>query len=109
MPGPTRLWLRHEARATERRAPLVPEDAARLVRAGVAITVEESPQRVFPIDRYLRAGCATAPAGSWVEAPADAYVLGLKELPEAPRALRHRHIYFGHVYKGQSGAADCPL
>ena len=106
MQGPPRLWMRHEARATERRAPLVPGDAARLVRESVSITVEESPQRVFPIDQYVRAGCITAPAGSWVEAPEDAYVLGLKELPEEPRTLRHRHIFFGHAYKGQAGAAD---
>ncbi|MFJ5264896.1 saccharopine dehydrogenase [Streptomyces sp. NPDC088387] len=103
--GP-RLWLRHETRATERRAPLVPEDAARLVREGVAITVEESPQRAFPLAEYVRAGCATAPAGSWVDAPEDHYVLGLKELPAEPYALRHRHIFFGHAYKGQAGAAE---
>ncbi|MGW0705555.1 saccharopine dehydrogenase [Streptomyces sp. NPDC002643] len=106
MPAPLRLWLRHESRATERRAPLVPEDAARLVGEGVEITVEESPQRVFPIAAYVRAGCATAPAGSWVEAPEDHYVLGVKELPAEPRELRHRHIYFGHAYKGQTGAGD---
>lgn len=106
MPAPPRLWMRHETRATERRAPLVPDDAGRLVRAGVPVTVEESPQRVFPIGEYVRAGCATAPAGSWAGAPGDTYVLGLKELPDEPRALRHRHIFFGHAYKGQAGAAD---
>ncbi|TQE28397.1 saccharopine dehydrogenase [Streptomyces ipomoeae] len=106
MPAPPRLWLRHETRATERRAPLVPDDAAHLIGQGVEITVEESPQRVFPLAEYVRAGCASAPAGSWVEAPGDTYVLGLKELPAQPRALRHRHIYFGHAYKGQSGAGD---
>ncbi|UED86254.1 saccharopine dehydrogenase [Streptomyces profundus] len=102
----TRLWMRHETRATERRAPLVPEDAARLVARGVSVTVEESPQRAFALDDYVRAGCATAPAGSWAEAPEDAYVLGLKELPARPPALRHRHIFFGHAYKGQAGAAE---
>ncbi|MFY1675655.1 saccharopine dehydrogenase [Streptomyces sp. WMMC905] len=99
------LWMRHETRATERRAPLVPEDAARLVRDGVAVTVEESPRRAFPLDAYERVGCATAPAGAWARSPADTYVLGLKELPESPHALRHRHIFFGHAYKGQEGAA----
>lgn len=106
MQSPPHLWVRHETRTTERRAPLVPEDAARLVRQGVSITVEESPQRVFPIDQYLRAGCAWAPSGSWVEAPESAYVLGLKELPAQPRTLRHRHIFFGHAYKGQTGSGD---
>ncbi|GAA3053160.1 hypothetical protein GCM10020000_38610 [Streptomyces olivoverticillatus] len=40
--------------------------------------------------------------GSWADAPAGEYVLGLKELPEAPAELRHRHIFFGHAYKGQA-------
>jgi len=106
MPDMPRLWMRHESRPTERRAPLVPEDAAQLVSQGAQITVEESPQRAFPLAEYVRAGCRTAPAGSWVDAPEDHYVLGLKELPVEPRALRHRHIYFGHAYKGQSGAGE---
>ncbi|MGW0395752.1 saccharopine dehydrogenase [Streptomyces sp. NPDC003042] len=109
MSDTTHLWMRHEARPTERRSPLTPEDAARLVEAGIRITVEESDQRAFPLDDYSAAGCATAPTGSWHEqAPADAYVLGLKELPAGPDApaLRHRHIYFGHAYKGQAGAAE---
>ena len=100
-----RLWMRHETRATERRAPIVPADAGRLVQAGIPVTVEESPQRVFPIEDYLAAGCVTAPAGSWADAPNEVYVVGLKELPDEPVALRHRHVYFGHAYKGQAGAA----
>ncbi|MYS94496.1 MULTISPECIES: saccharopine dehydrogenase [Streptomyces] len=99
------LWLRHEARTTERRTPVVPDDARRLVENGVALTVEDSPQRVYPIEEYEAAGCRVAPAGSWVSAPRDAVVLGLKELPEEPAELTHRHIFFGHAYKGQPGAA----
>ncbi|MCX5193566.1 saccharopine dehydrogenase [Streptomyces sp. NBC_00249] len=96
------LWMRSETRPTERRAPLTPDDAARLVRQGVRITVEDSAHRVFPLEEYAAVGCATAPAGSWAgAAPGSAYVLGLKELPAAPELLHHRHVYFGHAYKGQ--------
>ncbi|MFE0517420.1 saccharopine dehydrogenase [Streptomyces sp. NPDC058954] len=98
------LWLRHEARTTERRTPLVPSDARRLVEAGVTLTVERSPQRIFPIEEYEAAGCGVAPAGSWVSAPDDAVILGLKELPDEPAELPHRHIFFGHAYKRQPGA-----
>ncbi|MBM7770676.1 saccharopine dehydrogenase (NAD+, L-lysine-forming) [Actinokineospora baliensis] len=101
----THLWMRHEVRTTERRAPITPDDARTLVDAGFAVTVERSPQRVFPLEDYAAAGCATAEAGSWVDAPDDAYVIGLKELPDGPSELRHRHIYFGHAYKAQHGAA----
>lgn len=98
------LWLRHETRATERRAPIGPPDARRLVEQGFRVTVEESPQRAFGLDGYAAAGCSTAPAGSWRDAPAESYVVGLKELPPAPQELVHRHIFFGHAYKGQEGA-----
>lgn len=105
-PGP-HIWMRHEVRSTERRAPLVPADAARLVEAGFRLTVETSPQRAFGIEEYAAAGAEIAPAGSWVsDAPDDAFVLGLKELPDGPAQLRHRHIYFAHAYKGQDGAAE---
>ncbi|WP_405867417.1 saccharopine dehydrogenase [Streptomyces sp. NBC_00005] len=98
------LWLRHEVRSTERRTPIVPSDARRLVDGGVTLTVEESPQRIFPIEEYEAAGCRVAPAGSWVSAPQDAVVIGLKELPDGPGELTHRHIFFGHAYKRQPGA-----
>lgn len=98
------LWMRNEVRATERRAPITPADAAALVRDGFAVTIEESAQRVYPIGDYAAAGCSVAEAGSWVDAPEDAVVVGLKELPEEPFALRHRHVFFGHAYKQQEGA-----
>jgi saccharopine dehydrogenase (NAD+, L-lysine forming) len=101
-----KLWIRHEVRPTERRAPVVPSDARRLVQRGLAVTVEESPQRAFPIERYADAGCAIAPPGSWVQAPPDAYIVGLKELPDKPATLTHRHVFFGHAFKGQACAGD---
>lgn len=101
-----RIRLRHESRATEYRAPLVPADAFKLAQAGVAITVEESVQRAFPIADYVAAGCAIASPGSWVDGPLDEVVLGLKELPAQPEALRARHAFFGHAYKGQPGGND---
>ncbi|WP_460071002.1 saccharopine dehydrogenase [Streptomyces sp. YKOK-I1] len=108
MTAPTapHLWLRHEARSTERRTPVVPDDARRLVEAGVRLTVEESPQRIFPVEEYEAVGAEVAPAGSWVSAPPDTVVLGLKELPDLPAELTHHHIFFGHAYKQQPGAAD---
>ncbi|MEV6248377.1 saccharopine dehydrogenase [Streptomyces sp. NPDC051742] len=97
--------MRHETRRNEQRAALAPADARRLVEHGVRLTVEESTQRVFQVDEYAAAGCEIAPQDSWTSlCPAGSYVLGLKELPDRPGPLRHRHIYFGHAYKGQAGA-----
>ncbi|MGB7979234.1 MAG: saccharopine dehydrogenase [Candidatus Nanopelagicales bacterium] len=100
------LWLRAEARPTEQRAPLVPADAAALVARGIPITVEDSPTRAFPVQDYLAAGCTIVPAGSWPDAPEDAVIVGIKELPGEPWALRHTHVYFAHAFKGQAGSTD---
>jgi saccharopine dehydrogenase (NAD+, L-lysine-forming) len=100
------LWIRAETRPTEQRAPLVPDDAAALVARGWTVTVEESPSRVFAIEEYRAAGCDVAAEGSWPDAPVDAVVLGIKELPETPPALRNTHVFFAHAFKGQTGSAE---
>lgn len=95
------LWVRSEERANEQRVGLVPDGAAALIAAGYRVTVEEDETRAIPIDGYVTAGCEIASSGSWRNAPKDAVILGLKELPDDGRALIHRHIMFGHAYKGQ--------
>lgn len=104
--GMTHLWIRAEVRPSEQRAPIVPADAARLVADGVRITVEESAHRAFAIEEYAAAGCEVSSPGSWIDAPQSATILGIKELPETPAALRHTHIYFAHAFKGQVGAEE---
>jgi saccharopine dehydrogenase (NAD+, L-lysine forming) len=101
---PVHVWIRSESRGTERRAPVVPADVPLLLDAGFEVTVEESPQRVFGVEEYAAAGASVAGEGTWTDAPHDAYVLGIKELPDEPRSLRHRHIYFAHAFKGQEDA-----
>lgn len=46
-----------------------------------------------------RVGCKVVDEGSWPDAPTDAYIVGIKELPNEDHPLKHRHIYFGHAYK----------
>ncbi|MBO9448538.1 saccharopine dehydrogenase [Ruegeria sp. R14_0] len=102
----THLWVRAEQRPNEERVGLTPEGAAALIAAGIRVTVEESHVRAIPIDGYKAAGCEIAPENAWPEAPLDAIIFGLKELPEDGTPLPHRHIMFGHAYKGQhSGRA----
>ena len=98
----THLWLRAEQRDNETRVGLTPEGAAQLLSDGMSITVEESDSRVIPTQEYIDAGCAIAPAGSWPDAPPEAIIFGLKELPEDGTPLTHTHIMFGHAYKGQA-------
>jgi saccharopine dehydrogenase (NAD+, L-lysine-forming) len=97
----THLWVRAEQRPHEERVGLTPEGAAALVGAGIRVTVEDSRTRAIGIEGYRAAGCEIAAEGSWPEAPPDAIIFGLKELPEDGTPLSHRHIMFGHAYKGQ--------
>lgn len=102
----THLWVRAEQRPNEDRVGLTPEGAKTLLAAGIKVTVEESSVRAIPLQGYIDAGCEIAPENSWPGAPADAIIFGLKELPEDGTPLPHRHIMFGHAFKGQhSGKA----
>ncbi len=97
----THLWVRAEQRANEERVGLTPDGARALLDAGIKVTVEQSSVRAIGIQGYSDAGCEIAPENTWPDAPADAIIFGLKELPEDGTRLAHRHILFGHAYKGQ--------
>jgi len=97
----THIWVRAEQRQNEERVGITPQGVAALMAQGFSVTVEQSHVRAIPIDGYRATGCAIAPENSWPEAPRDAIIFGLKELPEDGTPLPHRHILFGHAYKGQ--------
>ena len=97
----TQLWVRAEQRENEERVGLTPDGAAKLIQSGISVTVEDSSARCVPTDRYRDAGCDIAPEFSWPSAPTDTIIFGLKELPEDGSPLGHKHIMFGHAFKGQ--------
>lgn len=99
------LWVRHESRPGEGRTAVSPESAKALLEAGFRIVVEADEQRAVDIEEYRALGCEIAEAGVWEQAPQDAIIVGLKELPEGDAPLRD-HIYFGHAYKHQRGARE---
>lgn len=97
----THLWVRAEQRENEDRVGLTPQGAVDLKKAGIRVTVERSSVRAIPLQGYIDAGCEIAPENSWPTAPLDAIIFGLKELPEDGTPLVHKHIMFGHAFKGQ--------
>ncbi|MGG7644737.1 saccharopine dehydrogenase [Rhodovulum sp. YNF3179] len=97
----THLWVRAESRPSEQRVGLTPAGARALIARRFRVTVERSGTRAIGLAGYHDAGCEIAPEGSWPDAPGDAIVFGLKELPDDGTPLRHRHVMFGHAYKGQ--------
>lgn len=96
------LWVRAEQRDSEQRVGITPEGVRQLMQAGFTVTVEHSSCRAIPMDGYQASGCSIAEEGSWPQAPEEAIIIGLKELPADGTPLPHRHIMFGHAYKGQA-------
>ncbi|KAJ9200179.1 hypothetical protein DTO166G4_3858 [Paecilomyces variotii] len=100
----TKIWLRAETKPAEARSALTPTTCKALVDAGYDVTVEKSTQRIFEDEEFAKVGARIVEEGSWVkDAPKDAYILGLKELPEDDFPLEHVHISFAHCYKQQAG------
>ncbi|ORX42790.1 hypothetical protein DM01DRAFT_1296312 [Hesseltinella vesiculosa] len=89
----------------EHRAALTPATAKLLLDNGFKITVERSSLRIFDDEEYEKVGCPLVDTLSWkTDAPADAYIVGLKELPENDDSpLHHTHIFFAHCFKNQGG------
>lgn len=101
------IWLRAETKPLEQRRALSPKNAKELLAHGFRMTVERSDQSIFDIQEYEAVGCECVAEGAWREqAPPQAWILGLKELPESTAPLPHRHIYFAHAYKEQDGWQD---
>ena len=97
------LWIRHEVKAAERRVILTPNDVAQLISVGFKVSVERSPTRCFSDVDYALVGAILVPKESWRTAPWTAIIIGLKELPEEEGPLIHRHVYFAHCFKNQTG------
>ncbi|WNC73224.1 saccharopine dehydrogenase [Thalassotalea psychrophila] len=97
------IWLRAETKQDEQRNALPPAGAQQLISAGFQVSIEQSQQSIFDNYEYEKIGCNIVSAGSWVDAPKNAIILGLKELPEDSFPIIHQHIYFAHAYKDQLG------
>ncbi|AQZ18854.1 LYS1 (YIR034C) [Zygosaccharomyces parabailii] len=98
------VHLRAETKPMEARAALTPSTVKALMSKGFKIYVEDSPQSTFSADEYRKVGATIVPAGSWVNAPRDRIIIGLKEMPENDTfPLVHEHIQFAHCYKNQAG------
>ncbi len=50
----TQLWLRCETKPLEKRTPLTPAAAKKLIEDGLDVAVEEDPKRIFDTKEYQR-------------------------------------------------------
>lgn len=83
MSAPTNvLHLRAETKPLEHRSCLTPSTTKALIEAGYTVNVERDPQRIFDDEEFERVGANLVPTGSWVDAPKEHIIVGLKELEE---------------------------
>lgn len=82
-----------------------PASAKALIEAGYRLRVERCRNRIYKDDEFEAIGAKMVPAGSWVDAPREHIILGLKELSEDDTPLPHNYIHFQHCFKKQEGWA----
>lgn len=102
----TILHLRAETKPLEHRSALTPTTTKKLIDAGFTVYVEKSGMRVFDDKEFEDAGATLVEEGSWIKAPKERIIIGLKELPEEDFPLIHEHVQFAHCYKDQAGWKD---
>lgn len=85
----TTLHVRAETKPLEHRSAVTPAIAKQLVDAGYNVNVERSKLSIFDDDEYKSTGAKLLPTGSWIDAPSDHIIVGLKELPEEDFPLKH--------------------
>lgn len=88
---------REDKNRWERRVPLTPEDAGRLIaERGFRFHVQPSPIRCFPDEQYAAAGAQIRE-----DLSACDLILGVKEVPIPLILPRKAYMVFAHVIKGQ--------
>jgi saccharopine dehydrogenase (NAD+, L-lysine-forming) len=87
--SPTVLHVRAETKPLEHRSSITPTIAKKLVDAGYVVNVERSSLSIFDDSEYEGTGASLVPEGSWVDAPKEHIIIGLKELPEEDFPLKH--------------------
>jgi alpha-aminoadipic semialdehyde synthase len=92
------IGIRREDKSIwERRAPLVPEEAERLVRDdGVRLLVQPSSSRIFVDDDYRAAGAVITENLSACDV-----ILGIKEIARDAIQPAKTYMFFSHTVKGQ--------
>ncbi len=59
-----------------------PASVKALLEAGYDVRVEHSSARIYKDEEFTAVGAPIVPEGSWVNAPKDHIIAGLKELPD---------------------------
>ena len=83
--------------------PLTPTTTKALLDAGYKVNVERRPERIFNNSEFEAVGATLVPEGSWVDAPHDHIIIGLKDLPETNSPLSIRTCCLRIATKDREG------
>ncbi|GGE93711.1 hypothetical protein H1W37_18960 [Stappia taiwanensis] len=100
------IYIRGESNPNERRTPITPQDAERLIEMGAQVKVSTSQGRCFSDDAFREVGCVVEAAESWrepgigagEEKPADTLTIGIKVPALDGKPMRGAHLFFAHQY-----------
>jgi len=92
-----RIGIRREDKNEwERRVPLTPEDAGKLVKDGIEVWLQPSSIRIFPDEDYRNAGAIIHE-----DLSSCAIILAVKEIPIDFFESGKTYVFFSHTIKGQ--------
>jgi saccharopine dehydrogenase (NAD+, L-lysine-forming) len=99
-----KIYIRKENIYPEARVPIVPDHIIKLIDIGFIVFIEASDKRIYNDNSYKRCGAIITTKPWYDDDFKDFLIIGLKELKDLDKLDWHKHIYFSHSYKGQSGS-----
>lgn len=100
------LYIRREKNKDEHRTPIVPQDITILLQNGFIVFVQSSDHRIYSDFEYLSKG-AIITSAEWYDLMfQSAYIIGLKVVDNLEKLANHKHVYFSHSYKNQTGSRE---
>lgn len=99
-----KIYIRNEINPHEYRTPIVPQDVSILIANGFIVYVESSFHRIFGNEEYKENGGIITDKPWYDVLFNDALIIGLKEMNDLDKLSNHRHMFFSHSYKNQTGS-----
>jgi alanine dehydrogenase len=95
------IYVRKEKISNEYRTPLIPKHVQKLINHGYIIYIQNSSDRIFCNDEYIKNGCIITDEEWYSPLFKNAIIIGIKELKDLDKLSKHTQIYFSHTLKNQ--------
>lgn len=99
------IYIRKELNLVEHRTAIIPNDIKTLIKKNFIVYVEKSISRIYCDEEYEINGAILTEKKWWDNQFKDFLIVGLKEI-HLDKLNRHKHLFFSHSYKNQSGSQE---